>query len=477
MKEKSQDAERKDGPGKKKKVKTVIISYNKGKESGKPLEVVIENAELADLGIPEHVKKMEKEEMEKAGITYIETYLPAEEVKKRLSKRPIEKDLLPIAFIDRVVRRDFLPMITHKGVFKHSDAPEKKDLIAKEETQLGRKLRKKEKIEVLNNAGYFKEKGFIFKSMGDYAIGFGYFLFSENEIKAFKERLEKDLHQPLLSEEEEKKRREIIERGLKKIQVYTLAHRLISIILSEYLEQKILTFWMPKRKIITRLGYDPDKDRHIHADIQGAITGLRYVDYKIYDYTGKAILDNLTQLTGSFLTDVRENKYEYRFTVNPNWIGCVQHMCSSEKRSRAQRKKLFARGYDPILAKFGVLSKHYKQAYYHLGQFLIAESGNKRIKVPGYKVVIFKGARYITEANLRYDRIDKNIISLLSTFKDLLGTVVDKFDPPLETLKKLSSKQFVNTKIRAYVKHPEKKLDQFLAGILKEKNRDLWGHL
>jgi len=105
------------------------------------------------------------------------------------------------------------------------------------------------------------------------------------------------------------------------------------------------------------------------------------------------------------------------------------------------------------------------------------ERGNIKIKAPGYRVIVFNGGIYIEKANLKYDRIDRNITVLLSTFKDLLGTVIDKFDPPLETLEKLSSKEFVNTKIRAYKKHPKEKLDRQLAEVLKKKNQELWGHL
>ena len=127
---------------------------------------------------------------------------------------------------------------------------------------------------------------------------------------------------------------EDVEKALKRIRLYKLAHKVALIILSEaYLQRKFEEVEISKERILEYLGLDTS-DKYIYSDIDDVVFSLRWLNYQIFQYKTKNPLSKNGRAVGNFIYNIYDDAKTYKFWINTVFVGCVQHLITDEKHDK-----------------------------------------------------------------------------------------------------------------------------------------------
>ena len=387
--------------------------------------------------------------------------------KKRLSLNDF-----PIVRIDRTTAQDLLPIFINKGIFTNYKSLRTDDeIITDEKKRLGKSepLTFEEKRRALTKEAAYKSNGFVVRDYGNYAIGFSAELYIDY-IKGTEGRLERELLTPTLFPEANKN----IEEALRKIRLYKLAHKIAYVILAEIFRQKTLKGVVIKKKsVVEGLGYETD-NKQIYQDIKDSIFTLRWLDYKLFDYsltdTNRKRSPNkeCSQSIGNFIYNIKEDAKQYTLHVNDIFVGCVAYLLSGERKSKNERKDLFGgRGFFAFPTRALPLTKDYSDPAYFLTQFLICERGNPRLNKTNFKIVSYRLERYVREAHIKHGRASRRFKDVISALREI--EIVAKTVPPVNEIEKMKPSDGLKSNIQVWVKHPVTELDRHIQTIREGK--------
>ena len=370
---------------------------------------------------------------------------------------------------DRTTSQDLLPLLMHKGIFtKYRDLPKQEDILGEEKERLNKEeLTFQETREALTRAREYTGGGFVFRDYGTYKIGFSSRLYIDF-IKQTEGEIKSQLLTPTLFPDMDKN----LEEALKKIRLYKLAHRLAGIILSEAdMQRKYEDVIIPKEKLVKHYLNYTSEDKAIYQDIKEAMTSLRWVNYIFFDYNYTSRRKERKKAKGNavgwFIYNLVENPKNYIVSINKAFVGCVEFLRPGISYKKKEKEDKLSRGYYSYPTRFFPLSKDYSSPAYLLGQFLLRERGNKRLKEKGYKVISYKLDRYIKEAQIHYKEKWKIFAELIDALRQV--EIIEKTSPTIENLENLKPSQRASVKLRTWVKTPIKELDRVME--LKLKNR------
>ena len=349
-------------------------------------------------------------------------------------------------------------MFMNRGIFNNYNAlPEKAGLIKCEclRLEVGGLTNEQER-ELLSNVGMYKTNKYVVRDYGNYVIAFSAKMYIEF-LEETETRIEDEL---LRSEYTEEK----INSALEKIKLYKLGHKLSMIILSEVYQQRRLEgVYITKQKILDYLGYSPD-EKHIYEDISDAMFSLRWLTYQIFEYRTKVKVQQEAKTIGNFIYSIREDTKSYTLSVNPLFVGCVEHLISDQKYDRAERKELFAGGYISYPTALLPAARDYSSSNYLLSNFLISEKGNHHLNGNGYKVVAFKVSRFMEVMNIQHSRPAKRKSVFISELKKV--DIIEKTMPCTSELEKLTPSKLENHMLHIYIDSSTKSLDKKIKSAL-----------
>jgi len=380
----------------------------------------------------------------------------------------IIKTYFPIVKIDRATAQDFLPIFINKGIFSNYTSIPTKENILKKAMKKSNKtsLSFNEEREILAKAGEYKTPGYVMRDYGDYAIGFSSKLYIDY-LKKSEEELKQAWKTPSIIEDENKTIKEALER----IKLYKLGHKLAYITLAEaYAQKKLKGLIIPKEKIINYLGYTPEK-KQIYKTIKDAFLTLRWLDYKLFDYTYTDISREYKkakgQAVGNFIYNFDETQKEFILDINEKFVGCISHFFVEKIKNKKERKKAFKRGYFSYPTRILPLTISYTTPAYLLNDFLIRDSGNKHYNKEGLKAVTYKVERFIKEMRILHKVAGRRCKTFFDVIKEV--EIIKQIEPNIEELKKLKPGKILKTLIIIYVKTPIEALDLEIKDILLSK--------
>lgn len=362
----------------------------------------------------------------------------------------------PIVKIDRTTAQEFLPIFMHRGIFSNYHLlPDRDDMLEKRKKELGvEALTLEQEREVLSQAGQYKTPKYVVKDYGDYSIGFSAKMYID-----LLEETETEIKGELLKDNYTKAK---IKEALQQIKLYKLAHKLAMIILSEaYRQRKYEELVIPKQLILDYLGYCSG-EKQIYKEISEAMFSLRWLSYVVHEFTRKVKMHKKSTMTGSFVYNLKEDKKTYTVWINKVFLGCIQHLLTGEKEKRSleEKKELFNRGYYDYPTRLLATTKNYSATAYMLLNFLIMDSGNSKIKKPGYKVVAYKIDKYMKEARIQHSRPGKRKQILLNALKEV--DIIAKTDPTMEELESVKPSRFSDQKLYIFIRRSAEILNQEL---------------
>jgi len=368
------------------------------------------------------------------------------------------KSSYPKVKIDRTTVAEILPMFMNKGIFTNYNAlPEKAGLIKNECHRLEvDELTDELERELLSNVGRYKTNNFVVRDYGNYAIAFSAKMYidylEETEIKIEDELLRNEYTV------------EKINSALNKVKLYKLAHKLSMIILSEaYQQRRLEGVYITKQKILDYLGYS-SSEKHIYGDISDAMFSLRWLTYQIFEYRTKIKVQQEAKTIGNFIYSTREDTKSYTLSINPLFFGCVEHLLSDQKYSRAERKELFTRGYISYPTSLLPAVRNYKQAPYLLSHFLISEKGNHHLNDNGYKVIAFRVSRFMEVMNIKHSRAAKRKSAFLNELEEV--DIIEKTSPTIDELRQLKPSKLEDQMLYIYINSSPRGLDKKIKSVL-----------
>lgn len=374
----------------------------------------------------------------------------------------------PIVNMDRTTAQDILPMFLNKGIFKNYNTLSSRDeIIDSEKKSLNKtELTFQEERGALTRVGEYKSGGHVIRDYGRYAIGFPSKLYIDY-VEKTEDELKHELLTPTLFPDMNRN----IEEALKKIKLYKIAHKLAFAILAEAHSQKRLKeLVIPKKRLVELLGYTAD-NKQIYQDIRDALTSLRWLEYKLWDYAYTAKEKKYTKekstSIGNFIYNLREDAKTYTLWLNELFVGCVQYLFEDKQRSKKERRELFDRGYFTYPTRILPLTKDYSDSAYFLTQFLVREKGNQKLKEPGYKVVAYRVERFIEEANLNYKEKGKRYSKFIEALKEV--EIIEKTKPTIPELENLKPTKGLTQMLYVWVKDSTRKLDRDIEDRLRAK--------
>jgi len=364
----------------------------------------------------------------------------------------------PIVKIDRTTIAEILPIFMNKGIFTNYNAlPEKAGLIKNECQRLEvDKLTAEQKRELLSNVERYKSNNYVVRDYGNYAIGFSAKMYID-----YLEETETSIEDELLRNEytEEK-----INSALDKIKLYKLAHKLAMIILSEaYQQRRLEGVYITKQKILDYLGYSTS-EKHIYEDISDAIFSLTWLTYQIFEYRTKVKVHKDAKTFGNFIYNTREDSKSFTLSINHLFFGCVEHLLEDQKYSRAERKKLFARGYISYPTALLPAARNYSQAPYLLSHYLISEKGNHHLNGEGYKVIAFRVSRFMEVMNIKHSRAANRKSAFLNELEEV--DIIEKTNPTIDELRQLKPSKLEDQMLHISVNSSAKSLDKKIKSAL-----------
>ena len=334
----------------------------------------------------------------------------------------------PIVKIDRTTITEILPIFINKGIFSnYDDLPERADLLNQLKKNLNvTELTSEQEREYLSQVGEYKTDDYVVRDYGNYLIAFS--------LNAYQGNLKEDLQ---------------------RVRLNKLGHKIAMIILSEvYHQRKWEGLVIPKQKILDYLGYT-SANKYIYGHISEVMFSLRWLDYKIIEYSTKVKVREDRKTTGNFIYNLIEDSKSYTLWINKLFVGSIVYVLSSDKSTLPTGA--FKRGYFSYPTTLLPLSKNYSQGAYLLTNFLMAEKGNNKLNTQVHKVIAYKIPKYMEVMKLNYTRNDKNYQAFL---RDLGHCkFIDRVDPDLSTLKRLKPSKIKDQVVRIFIKKDIKQLD------------------
>jgi hypothetical protein len=360
-------------------------------------------------------------------------------------------DKYPIVMIDRTTSQEILPMFMHRGLFSnYNSLPERKDILESARISLGvDQLSLAQEREVLSEIGEYKSEKFVFRDTGNYVIAFTAKLYLDY-LSDLESKMQNQQSNSTNTEEE-------VEKALKRIRLYKLAHKVALIILSEaYLQRKFEEVEISKERILEYLGLDTS-DKYIYSDIDDVVFSLRWLNYQIFQYKTKTPLSRNSTSVGNFIYNIYEDAKTYKFWINTVFVGCVEHLITDDKHKKEDRPQLFERGYIRYPTSLLPLTRDYSSNAYMLLHFLVTDSGNAKLRNGDCKVVAYKAKKLISEAKIDHSRLSVSVKELIDSLEVI--DLIEKTEPTLDELKLMKPSRVLETIIKVYLKSASKALD------------------
>jgi|GEM_PF-2128532 len=380
--------------------------------------------------------------------------------------RKADETDFPVVRIDRKTAQDLLPIFMNRGIFTDYEGLRAKEDILKEAIRKkgGGDLTLEEERQALSEVGRYRSGGYVITDYGDYAIGFSAKLYID-----YLEGSENDLKQAWKTASTSSNER--IKQSLKGLRLYKLAHKLAYAILCEvFIQKRLKGLFIPKKRLVEYLGHDASEKR-LYRQIKDALLTLRWLDYKIYDfsYTDIKRLNKRGQgkMVGNFIYNLGETPKEYILDVNERFVGCATYLMG-EKMAKKDRKEAFRRGYFPYPSSLLPLSRGYSTSAYLLMEFLVRDSGNKKVSRDGVKCVVYKVERFIREMQLHHSRADRQYMDFLRALNEV--EIIKDISPPIEGLRKLTPSKGLKTQITISIPKNVEKLTCEIKGRLESKS-------
>ena len=336
-----------------------------------------------------------------------------------------------IVKMDRTTAQEVLPIFINKGIFsKYDSLRSKEEILEDKKKELGvESLTPEQTREALTRAGKYRTKDHVVRDYGNYAIGFSSNLYSDY----------KD---------------DNLEGALEKIRLHKLGHKIAVIILSEAYRQGIYDgLVIPKVDLLKYLGYS-SVEKQIYQEISDVLFSLRWLNYNIYQFKNKGTKIDKSA-TGNFIYHLEDDGKNYKISINKYFIGCIEHLLvNDENRTDEEKKELFSRGYYDYPTSFLPSSKNYSTAGYLLGDFLIMDSGNAKLRKPGLKVVAYKVSRFIQACKIEHSRDSKKAKLFLEALKEL--KIIESISPRLEDLLLMKPSQLLEATVHIAIKNTAK---------------------
>lgn len=341
-----------------------------------------------------------------------------------------------ITYVDRMVYQEFISKFCEKGVFSNFDLlPFKDQLIKDAKLKINQpELSYDETRKVLSEAKEYKTETHIIRDFGTHLYAFSYKVFIDSKAGS-----DENLNQS-----------ETINDALKKVSMGRLANKVVLYILSEVFKQKktedVKIF---KKDLIETLGYSSE-DKFLYSDIYTVIFSLRWLDYQVFEFKKRNGLK--LKSWGTFIYDIQIEHDSYIISVNKKYIGCVFDLFNNPIEGK------FKTGYIKYPMVAIRAAKEYSTAAYLLTNFLICENGNAKLNTEEEKVIAFSGGVLIKTIKINHKRLNKQKGGLIKALKEL--DFINKIEPSIPELEKLSSKDIKKTVIRIYLDKDVKKLSE-----------------
>jgi len=354
-----------------------------------------------------------------------------------------------IVKLDRTTVQEFLPMLTHRGVFSNFDNLPKKDEILKEEMErLGiDKLAPEQERGILSKVGKYRSKAYVFRDYGDYVIAFSAKIYLDN-LNNTEEELKDELLKERYGEE-------LIQKALKKLNTYKLAHKIAILILGEvYNQRKYQNVRISKKDLITNLGYTTS-EKSIYADSREAIHSLRWLSYKIFKYKTKLKIREDGEAVGIFIYNLIETSTDYIISVNPFFVGCAMHMAEDGSNlSKEERQQLFSRGYLEYPLDHLKDSRNLSDGAYYLGHYLLTQKGNAKLNTKDHKIIAVTYEKLLAESHIEHTRRNVRVNKLLNALEEIAH--IQHIQPPISELRKKSSRRVEEMTLHIYIPRQKK---------------------
>jgi hypothetical protein len=370
--------------------------------------------------------------------------------------------------IDRTTAQDFMPKLIHPSVFSgFNRIRTRKRILDEAMSEMGSlTLPRQTERSILAKAGCYRTKDSIIKSFTEYAVVFP----AKKYLDHFKDANgnSAEVWGKNLSFSNDA---EIIEQALRMLRLTPKTHSLAYAILCEASAQKNTEgLFVPKKRLIESLGYRTDQ-KHAYKSIKNALLSLRWTELKIFDrvYTpeAKIIREGTAKTTGSFLTALSESPKAYTVDINPIFSGCVSNLWGKTIKSRDEIKERFARGYFKYTPSILRLSAAYSSHGYLLTQFLVRDSGNRKIKMKGLKPVRYEVQRFIGHMQIRHSRPNRQYALFLKALKEI--QIIKKLEPSRAELSAMRPKTGLTRLVTIAVPKNGKALDAEVENIIAGK--------
>jgi hypothetical protein len=245
---------------------------------------------------------------------------------------------------------------------------------------------------------------------------------------------------------------ETLERALRQVHLYKLAHKIAMIILSEaYRQRKYEELTIDKQTILSYLGYSPD-DKQMYNEIEEAMFSLRWLNYVIYNYKTRTGMGLKGRTMGNFIYNMNIDKKSYTLWINKVFLGCIEHVLREETNefTDSEKKLAFQRGYFTYPTALLSMTRDYSTMGYLLAHFIVLDSGNSKLNDDEYKVVAYKASRFMKEANITNVRPGKRKSDLIKSLLEI--DIIEKIEPNLDELRKIKPAMIDDTAMRVYIK-------------------------
>ena len=325
----------------------------------------------------------------------------------------------PIVKIDRMTAQELLPLLHQKGLFsKASDLPHREHLLEEEaQKRCVEKLDKEAEREFLGNVGLYRTDSYVVRDFGDYTIAFNataYINSVTNTEWSF-----------------DSTSMDIVQKGLSKIHLSTMSHKVAMLILSEAAsQQKFTDVFISKANILNYLGYTSE-DSSVYRDVKEILYSFKFLDYKLYKYKTNNPESGNTVMTGNFIYNIDfSDPKGYKISINPYFVGCVAKVYEG-----LQDKSAFQRGYFNYPTSLLPLTRNFSPTAYRLADFLIREAGNAMLNTDTQKIVAYSVPKLFEAAGISHSRVQRRVSALLDALSEV--SFIESVKPSVEDLKSM----------------------------------------
>lgn len=150
-------------------------------------------------------------------------------------------------------------------------------------------------------------------------------------------------------------------------------------------------------------------------------------------------------MVGNFIYNLGETQKDFILDVNEKFVGCVAYLFTDEKRSKAERKEIFGRGYFGYPSSILPFTRDYSTSAYLLTEFLIRDSGNSKIKQKGLKSVRYDVDRFVKEMQITHSRVSRRYQEFLKAVEEV--EIIKTVSPSIAELKGVSPSKGMKTQM------------------------------